>query len=539
MTLAIAPAQVDAAADAVAQALADFDAPGQPGCAVGIYRDGALKHASGYGLADIEREIPIGPDTVFNIASVSKQMTAFAVFLLESRGQLSLDDSVRKHVPELGGFADEVTVRNLIHHTGGLRDYAAILTMQGRQAHDAVTAKEVLEIIVRQKAPNQGPGELFEYSNTGYNLLALIVERVTGRTFEEFSAAHIFQPLGMADTSIVTEYPADIAGLARGYSPSGDGFSIDESKWAGRGSGQVHTTIRDLQRWDENLYSGRVGGKAVVRRMMQIGTLKSGGRMSYAGGLVIGTHRGLRTAGHNGSWAGYRSELLRFPDQQFSVAMLCNRADAQTGPRVKAISAAYLGEAMKAEGVPSFARTLAGYPGVTDPERLPEGYYRDDDRGRYVRYWQESGQPKLMTAGVDFKLTRHGDGVFASENLQGLYLVFVRPDRGRAPRIVLSSLGDEPIALEFLAQSRAGDLRRYVGRYRSPEADVGYEVVLTEGVLTLETLAESLPLHAGSDGEFFNPDAGIALRFLPESGRAERFLLSAFQLRSLEFQRLK
>lgn len=524
---------------AAAQALADFDAPGQPGCAVGIYRNGDLAHAAGHGLADIERRVPITPDTVFDIASVSKQMTAFAIFLLESRGRLSLDDSVRKYVPELGAFADPVTIRQLIHHTAGLRDYAAILSMQDRKPEHPVTEEEIRRIIFRQRAPNHAPGRMFEYSNTGYALLALIVERVSKQNFATFMHARIFEPLGMRHTSIPANRPPSIANLARGYAPAEQGYVLDESSWQGIGSGQVHTTIRDLQLWDENLSSGAIGGAHVLRRMVEVGTLESGQRMTYAGGLVIGRHRGLSTAGHNGSWAGYRSELLRFPEQRFSVALLCNRADADAGPRVKAISEAHLGSLLQPEALPDFARELKSVAGIVEPARMPQGYYRDIDRGRYVRFWIENGAPKMTTAGVEFKLTQQEAGVFASESLRGLYLVFVGPDAGTPARIVLSNLGDALVALEFLEQRPARELHRYAGRYRSEEAGVEYEVVLSGGSLLLKTATAQLELQAGSGEEFFAPREGVAIRFEPTRAQTQRFFLSMFQLRNVEFERTR
>jgi cytosol alanyl aminopeptidase len=519
-------------------ALADFDAPAQPGCAVGVYRNGAIVHASGHGLADVQRAVPITAETVFNIASVSKQMTAFAIYMLESQRRLSLDDSVRKYVPELDSYAQPVTIAHLLHHTGGLRDYGAVLNLQGRGHAEPLSPQEILQIIVRQRAANHPPGVMFEYSNTGYALLALIVERISGQAFPEFAATQIFRPLGMLKTSIVSRYPSDIANLARGYAPIDSGFALDESLWSGNGSGQVHTTLTDLQRWDENLYSGNVGGPAVIRRMTEVGRLTSAARMTYAGGLVIGSHRGLATAGHNGSWAGYRSELLRFPDQHFSVAMLCNRADAETGPRVKRVAEAYLQSELDASIVPSYARALFNHPGIADPAQLPEGYYRDVDRGRYVRFWREQGAPKISTAGVEFKLSAQGQGVYASESLRGLYLIFVAGTAASAPRIVLSNQGDEPTSLRYLAQVPLRDAQRYVGHYRSAEAGIDYGLSVAGDALLLQSDREAWQLLPGPDQEFFDPRAGIAIRFERAHGPVRRLLFSTFLLRNLEFERV-
>ena len=317
----------DRSAD-VARLFEPFVGPGEPGCSAAVMQDGEVIHASAYGLADLASGQPLTPDTVFNIASISKQFTAFSILLLDARDQLSIDDPLVKHIPELSASAQGVTLRHLIHHTGGLRDYTDLLLLNGRTIADGATQYETVQLLARQQAANAAPGVEYAYSNTGYVLLATVVQRVSGLSMKQFVERNVFAPLGMANTTIVDRYPAQIPALARGYTPDGDGFRIDESAWEQVGDGQVHTSVKELFRWAENFHSGQVGGHELMARMQETGVLASGERLDYAAGLVIGEYNGRPTVGHSGSWAGYSSHFRYFPEQRFAATVFCNRNDA-------------------------------------------------------------------------------------------------------------------------------------------------------------------------------------------------------------------
>lgn len=309
-----------------------------PGHAIGVYRDGRLIDVTCTGLADVENGVAITDDTVFNIASVSKQFTAFAVHLLASDGAIDLDDPITTALPELEPSAPKVTIRQLVHHTGGLRDYMELFEQQGITFTDVTTAAQTLAVLAEQTSADAPPGTAFTYSNTGYFLLGQIVQRVSGRTLPAFAQERIFGPLAMARTTIVDAYPLTITGSARGYAPGPDGtFVIEESPWEQTGDGQVHTTLRDIAMWENNFRTSALGG-AELRALTVPGRLNSGEEIPYGGGLNFGTHRGLPFHGHAGGWAGYVSYLLRFPDHGLSVAVLCNHNDAE--PEVMAYEAA-------------------------------------------------------------------------------------------------------------------------------------------------------------------------------------------------------
>jgi len=345
---------------AIAAVMKNHVKPGEPGCTVGVLEDGALTHPRAFGLADIGRGKPLDSHAVFNLASVSKQFTAFALLLLEQQGKLKLDDPVVKHVPEITTSARGVTLRQLMHHTGGLRDYIEVLYMKGRGDADGSTIHETVLALARQSAPNEKPGVEWDYSNTGYFLLGVVIARASGQSLAEFSRQQIFEPLGMKNTSIVDRYPDGIAGLARGYRREGEAFVVDETGWEQVGDGQVHSDIHDLALWDENFYTGKVGGRALVERMYEVGLLNDGSSTGYAAGLNVEESRGLTWVTHGGSWVGYRSSIMRVPAEHFSVITLCNRAELDAGAIATEVAETFLKDKLGPEE-----------PDDAEPERKP------------------------------------------------------------------------------------------------------------------------------------------------------------------------
>ena len=296
----------------------------RPGCAAGVMAHGSILWTGGFGCGDLETGRPITADTVFNIASISKQMTAFAVLLLAQEGRLSLDESARRYVPELGSYAEPVTIRMLLHHSGGLADYMDSAEAVGIDTEHKLTEGQVLAFVGAMTAADRPAGTAYAYSNTGYFLLSLIVERTSGSRMKAFAESRILRPLGMDRSAIVDAYPTGIAALARGYAPDGAGYRIDESLWENTGDGQVHTTVRDLLAWARNLETGTVGGASLAMQMQEPGTLADGTVLDYAAGLQIGGYRGARTIGHEGNWVGYNCNFLWLPERRLAVAILCN-----------------------------------------------------------------------------------------------------------------------------------------------------------------------------------------------------------------------
>jgi CubicO group peptidase (beta-lactamase class C family) len=339
----------DKATAAVDEVFADFTKAGSPGCAVAVYRNGRVSYSRGYGLANIEEDVPITSESVFDIGSTSKQFTAASILLLEKQGKLSVNDDVRKYIPELPDYGPKITILHLLNHTSGLRDYLTLMDLAGINTDSVTTDEDALQIITRQKALNFAPGSDWLYSNTGFFLLSIIVKRVSGKTLREFAAENIFTPLGMTHTQYRDDHTALIPDRAMAYDPKEkkDGFKLDVSYFEQTGDGAVHTSVADLIKWDENFYSGQVGGRDFLAEIQEPGKLNSGKVLDYAKGLRIADYRGLHTVSHGGSWGGYRAELLRFPEQHFSVACLCNRGDANPTRRAHQVADIYLGSMMK------------------------------------------------------------------------------------------------------------------------------------------------------------------------------------------------
>jgi CubicO group peptidase (beta-lactamase class C family) len=299
-----------------------------PGCAVGVTRQGELVLSKSYGLADLAQRTPIGPETRFYLASLAKQFTAMSIVLLAQDHRLSLDDDIRKWVPEVPSFGPTITLRHLLNHTSGLRDYLTLLAVTGWPSDGMLTEQQFLELIARQRGLNFPPGEQFLYSNTGYALLSIVVKRASGQSLRDFAAARIFAPLGMTHSEFRDDHTSNVPDRALGYQLVGTSYHLSEPRADVVGDGGMYSTLADLARWDANFETGVVGGKEGIALMQRPARLNGTDSIPYALGLTISSYRGLRTLSHSGAYGGYRTTLLRFPDQHTSVITLCNTATA-------------------------------------------------------------------------------------------------------------------------------------------------------------------------------------------------------------------
>src|SRR4051812_38346087 len=277
-----------------------------PGCAVNVLRDGASIYSKGYGLASLELGVPIAPRTVFDIGSSSKQFTAASIVLLAMDGKLSLDDDIRKFIPELPDLGAKVTLRHLLNHTSGWRDYVDLMAFGGFDERDHTTDDDALEVLRRQRALNFAPGSDWRYSNTGFFLMSVVVKRVAGKSLADFARERIFEPLGMKSTHYLTESREVIANKATAYSPMpGGGFLINMSNWEQIGDGGVQTSVEDLAKWDANFDSPVAGGKTMFDMLQTTATLSNGTPLTYALGLTVDNYRGTRRVSHGGAWGGF------------------------------------------------------------------------------------------------------------------------------------------------------------------------------------------------------------------------------------------
>jgi CubicO group peptidase (beta-lactamase class C family) len=314
-----------------------------PGCAVGVSVDGKETVARAYGMADLEHNVPNRPDTIFESGSLSKQFTAAAVLLLAREGKLSLDDPVRKYIPELPDYGAPLTIRHMLNHSSGLRDWGSVAGLGGwPRTTRAYTHAHVLDIISRQRALNFPSGTRYSYSNSGYNLAAILVSRVSGIPFAEFSQQRIFGPLGMTRTSWRDDHRRIVKDRAIAYSDEGGTYRTLMPFENVHGNGGLLTTVDDLLTWNHNFASHVIGDAEFVREQETAGRFNDGRAHGYALGLMVGTRHGLREVSHSGSTAGYRAHLTRFPDQQLSVAVLCNVSTGNATEYTNAVAELYL-----------------------------------------------------------------------------------------------------------------------------------------------------------------------------------------------------
>ncbi|MEO0337648.1 MAG: serine hydrolase domain-containing protein [Bacteroidota bacterium] len=310
-----------------------------PGGAVGIFKDGKIIYSNAFGMASLEYDIPNTANTIFNIASVSKQITAYSLVLLEQQGKLSLDDEVQKHLPEVPDFGKKITLRHLMTHTSGLRNFQNILAMAGWREGESMTNDDLLRFISMQKELNFDPGAEYLYCNSGFNLATAIVERLSGQTFQDWTQENIFGPLGMTNTT----YREDLEIIHKNSATSYDGnaatgFRQPLKYWTYMGNGNVYTTIEDLGKWLNNFRVPTLGGKEGIETLTTPGILNNGETLSYALGIGVGKYRGLRRFSHGGSVGGYRSNMVYFPDEEMGIIVLSNFSSAGAQPKVFAIA---------------------------------------------------------------------------------------------------------------------------------------------------------------------------------------------------------
>jgi CubicO group peptidase (beta-lactamase class C family) len=391
----------DSLTRAIDQVFARFT-PSTPGCAVAVYQNGKVRFAKGYGAANIEYAVPITPETPFISGSLSKQFTAAAIALLVEERRVALSDDVRKYLPELPDYGKAITIDQLVHHTSGFRDWWELVGLAGLRYDDTYTVQDVLDMTARQRALNFDPGSRYLYSNTGYIVLGAVVQRVTGKSLRAFTEERIFRPLGMSQTHYQDDHTQVVPGRASAYSPRpGGGYSINIWNNDLVGQGGLMTTARDLAKWDENFYTGVVGGPGFLARQLERGKLADGTLLTYAYGLEIRTYRGLPTVEHSGSTGGYRTDLVRFPTQHTSIAALCNVSNAAATTLTRRVADVVLGDKFTQ---PVAAATPPGGGRGAGSSVLPSGSIATALSRFTGRYFSDELQANYELVAADGKL---------------------------------------------------------------------------------------------------------------------------------------
>jgi CubicO group peptidase (beta-lactamase class C family) len=512
----------------------EWDRESTPGCALAIVRDGAIVDARGYGRASLEHHSPIAPATIFHVASVSKQFTAFAIALLAHEGALALDDDIRRTLPDLPDFGAAITLRHLIHHTSGLRDQWELLQLAGWRWDDLMTTADILDLVRHQRALNFAPGAEFAYCNTGYTLMAEIVARVSGMSFRAFCARRIFEPLGMRATHFHDDHTEVVPGRAHSYYP-GDGGIWHHAvlNYATVGATSLFTTVEDLARWDRNFETCEVGGAAVLAQMLEPGVLNDGTVLPYAFGIVARTHNGRRVIEHSGGDAGFRAHVARFPDQRLSVIVLGNASTLNPMERAHQIADIMLGASAvssptaPAESVTLGEATLAGFAGLYYSATTSETRAVSLRDGRLV-----------LGRGHEAALRPVAADTFQIEGNREIQLRFVRPSGDGPPELHVVSGVLPPVVYLAVTQAApsAEELAAYAGRYRSDELDVIYTVVIEAGKLVIQRRKHAPTTLEPAHADAFNGTADVHFT-RDAAGQIDGFLLTTGRVRNLRFAR--
>lgn len=467
--------------DRMDEIFAEWDNPRGPGCAVAIIRDGQVVFKKGYGLADLEWRLPITSSTRLNICSIGKQFTAFAIAYLEAQGRLSLDDDIRKYLPKLPDFQERITVRHLIHHTSGLREIADLVALAGGTPDSSFSREDALRLIRRQTELNFRPGEQYLYCNTGYILLAEIVENVTGQPYQAWMRERVFKPLGMENTFFYYDPAAFVGEFAPCYTLDDRGnYTADPLTPAWYvGAGNVFSTAQDMGKWLANLQTPRVGSVSLIRGLEERGKLNDGSTIDYAFGQVVGAHRGLKTHSHGGGGFSYRSFMLVFSEQRFATIVLANFVHGDPYGKALEIADVCLADDFPVRRTDERPKNRRR-PVVVDASIFEEyvGTYQDES-GTITRvekrgdelYAQTEGQPKVAV----FPLSESRFFLKEAE----LEVAFGRDDQGAVSRMVVHTEGSEVrcqrVTRQPIQRHVATDL---AGDYFSDELSTAYRIVV-------------------------------------------------------------
>ncbi len=464
---------------------AEFSVGDSPGLAVAVVRDGKVLFTNGYGLANLEHHIPITPSTVFDVASVSKQFAGLAVSMLVDEGRVSLSDDIRKYIPELQVMERPITIDHLLHHTSGMRDWPGTLGVAGWRYDDVISFDQILNMAYHQSTLNFVPGAEYTYSNTGYNLLAEMVQRVTKTSFRAWTNEHLFRPLGMTSSVFRDDHTLVVPRRAYGYTRNADSsWRAVTNNLTALGSSSLMSSAEDMARWLINFDDARVGGASAMARARTRGILNDGSTIPYAFGISHGEYRGAATISHSGSWAGFVSYLVHFPTLKGGVVVLANTPRVNTARAALALADIFLGEALGSVaanngGAPPVpvevpAPTLERYAGVY---RLGPGWYvriRQEGAALIAQVPGEGAAPMIPRSQQEFWVNNYGAAMTFGVGTMGpaTHLIY----RGRrADRVDERGL-QSPATVE-----------PYAGTYTSEELGIAYPIEVRKWALVLRS----------------------------------------------------
>ena len=497
--------------DRVDRLFRQWDRQDSPGCALAIIKEGKIIYKKAYGMADLEHDVPLTPGSVLNIASNTKQFTAFAIALLAEEGKLSFDDDIRKYFPEFPDYGHTITIGHLLYHTSGIREYAMLLLLAGKRWINHYPLEDIMELIIRQKHLNNIPGDEHIYSNSGYFLLGLLVQRVSGKSLGDFFRQHIFEPLGMKHTYFYDDINRIVKNRAIGYSPGRNGgYVLEISLMLGDGGFGILSTLEDLFRWDQNFYHNKLGkgSREIIKTMLTPGVLNNGKKLDYALGLVVKKYKGLTMVSHGGGWSGFRAEIIRFPEQKFSVICLANLVTIDPYNLAVRVADIYLADQFKEK-----PRTSKKVEAISLSPAHPEdkaGSWKNPVSGNI---WTLSISPpgdKLdvqSTSGSMFQLVPINNTQFKSVGAGFQFLVrFIKTDPSGPLKMEITLKGYDPVICEpvRIPTFKPGPLIEYAGNYYSEELDTVYKLFIKDQKLIVKVpgLHLDMPMEPVIKDEF-------------------------------------
>lgn len=518
---------------AIDQVFEIWDKPDSPGAALAVIKDGQIVYERGYGMSNLEHAIPITPDSIFHIASMSKQFTATCVLMLAADGVLSLDDDVRRYLPELPNYGPTITIRQMLHHTSGLRDHWSLQEMAGWRWDDLITGDDVLEIVRRQKALNFPPGTEYLYCNSGFSLQATIVKRLTGKTFRQIAEERIFSPLGMTRTHFHDDHSEIVSGRTQAYQKRKEGgYRISIPVFDTVGTTSLFTTVRDFAKWDRNFYDPAVGDAELLRLLQTPGTLRFGTPISYALGLFVKSYRGVSVVEHSGGDAGYRSHYLRVPEHRLSVVLLANVPEVKPWLRARKVLDICLADVLTSNQPPAGPQPTAS--------ELAEraGIFRNPTTGDLRRLSVVDGQladgfeepEKLVAQSLNRFLMDKDDpyGLLEFDQVGTMFTTvddFV--DKSEIPHYERIEQSDPTPTM----------LADYCGEYWSEEVGAAWRITVTDEKLTMQRRKFEDRAFWPADRDTFARD-DYRLTFTRDTcDRVDGFFVSTFRVRNVRFER--
>lgn len=535
--------KVDSTAIRMDEIFSVYNHSNGPGCAVAVIKNGTVIFKKGYGMANLEYDIPVKTATIFDVASVSKQFTGLAISILVQEGKIDLNADIKQYLPDMANYGQKVTIQQLLHHTSGIRDCFDALVVAGWRWDDVFSFQDVMKMAKQQKELNFKPGSQFSYCNTEYNLLQEIVERVSGKPFPEWTDEHLFEPLGMTNSHFVKDFSRIIKNIANPYDVTGDSYTRDVQQ---SGTMSLFSSVDDLSKWAIHFQQQLAANDPVYVRMVQPGLLSDGAETHYGFGLEIGEDRGLKTISHTGAWGGYRANVKNYPDQNFAFVTLSNSADNElSGKYAAAIAGTFLKDYLKADA--NGIDKMKSMPTLKLDTNLLKKYTGTfklaPPAGVTLNFTIDKGQLNGYNGPNNFPLEAKTNNTF-----------FIAPDHSTITFVA----GKNGIATAFIYKSASmtlnakrqqltsitfhpgrQDLAKYTGTFYNPELEAQYKVYTGKGKLILHHFRRGdFELSANSSVEDgFTGEPGEIRFFKDKKGRVQGFYLSGERVNNIKFEK--